>query len=78
MRIQELRELRDATPFRPFSIHLADGRAIPVIHRDFVIFSPSGRTVIVYQRDDSFDIVDVMPVTSLQVKRPNGRASSKR
>jgi len=77
MRIQELRELRDATPFRPFSIHLADGRAIPVFHRDFVMSSPNGRTVIVYRRDSSFDIVDVMLVTSLQAKS-NGRASHKK
>ena len=77
MSIQELRELRDATPFRPFSIHLADGRAIPVCHRDFVMSAPNGRTVIVYQPDSSFDIVDVMLVTSLRVKS-NGRASHKK
>ena len=77
MRIQELRELRDATPFRSFVMHLADGRAIPVRHRDFLISSPSGRTTIVYQPDDSFDIVDVMLVTSLRVKS-NGHSSHKR
>ena len=40
MRIQEMRELRDATPFRSFFIHLADGRAIPVRNRDFLISFP--------------------------------------
>lgn len=78
MRIQELRELRDATPFRAFVVHVADGRAIPVRHRDFLMSSPSGRTMIVYQPDDSFDIVDVMLVTSLRVKSSNGRSSHKR
>jgi len=58
-------------------MHLADGRAIPVRHRDFLISSPSGRTTIVYQPDDSFDIVDVMLVTSLRVKS-NGHSSHKR
>jgi hypothetical protein len=77
MRIQELRELRDATPFRPFIIHLADGRAIPVHHRDFVMSSPNARTMIVYQPDSSFAIIDVMLVTSLRVK-PNGRSSHKK
>jgi hypothetical protein len=78
MRIQEMRELRDATPFRSFFIHLADGRAIPVRNRDFLMSSPSGRTMIVYQPDDSFDIVDVMRVTSLRVKSSNGRASHRK
>lgn len=77
MRIREVCELRDASPFRPFVIHLADGRAIPVRHRDFLMSSPSGRTMIVYQADDSFDIVDVMLVTNLKV-RSNGRAAHKK
>ena len=78
MRIQELRELRDAVPFRPFVIHLADGRAIRVHHRDFVMSSPNERTMIVYQPDSSFAIIDVMLVTSLRVKPANGRSSHKK
>lgn len=77
MRMTELRELRDATPFKPFVIHLADGRTIPVRHRDFLMSSPSGRTMIVYQPDDSFAIIDVMLVTSLRVKA-NGRSSHRK
>ena len=69
--------MRDATPFHPFVLHLADGRAIPVVNRDFLMAAPSGRTVIVYQTDDSFDIVDVMVVTSLRVKPHNGRLKRK-
>ena len=75
MRVKELHDLRDATPFRSFHIHLADGRAIPVRNRDFLMSSPSGRTMIIYQPDDSFEIVDLMLVTSLRVKPANGRGS---
>ena len=78
MKIDEIRNLRDAVQFQPFSVHLAVGRAIPVRHRDFLMTSPSGRTVIVYQPDDSFDIVDVMLITSLRVKSTNGRSKRKR
>ena len=78
MKIDELRELRDATPFRPFVIHLADGRGIPVKHRDFVMSSPNGRTIFVYQPDESFNIIDVMLVTSLRVKSSNGRSPHKK
>jgi hypothetical protein len=35
MTIEKVREQIDANPFVPFSICLADGRTIPVIHSDF-------------------------------------------
>ncbi len=66
--IEQLRNLYQAQPFQPFVLHLADGREIPVQHREFLAPSPSGRTVIVYQPDDSFNIVDVLLVTALEVK----------
>jgi hypothetical protein len=45
MTIEKLREFYDASPFQPFVLHLADGRKIPVVHRDFFAAAPSGRTV---------------------------------
>ena len=78
MKIDEIRNLRDALQFQPFALHLADGRAISVRHRDFLMTSPSGRTMIVYQPDDSFDVVDVMLITSWRVKSLNGRSRRRR
>jgi hypothetical protein len=71
MTIEQFRHVCHATPFRPFVLHLADGREIPVKHRDFVAISPSGRTIMVYQPDDSFNIIDLLLVTDIEVK--NGR-----
>jgi hypothetical protein len=68
MTIDKVRGLYQAVPFQPFLMHLADGRQIPVVHHDFIIASPSGRTVIVYQPDDSFNIIDLFLVTDLEVK----------
>jgi hypothetical protein len=75
MTITEFRNLLQAQPFRAFTIHLADGRSIPLNHREFALASPSGRTVIVYQPDDSFDVIDLLLVTSLTVngKKRSGR-----
>jgi len=78
MVIDQLRKLYEAQPFRPFAMHLADGRQLPVVHREFIIVSPSGRTAIVYQPDDSFNIEDLLLVTDLEVRlegeaKPNGR-----
>jgi hypothetical protein len=76
MTIEQVRQLYNAAPFRPFIIHLADGRQIPVKHREFMALSPSGRTVVVYQTDDTSNIIDLLLVTDLEVKngeRTKGR-----
>ncbi len=75
--IQQVRHLYDAQPFQPFVIHLADGRNVPVHHREFLASSPSGRTVIVYQPDDSFNVIDLLLVTDLEVK-PTAAGSGRR
>jgi hypothetical protein len=72
MTSEKLRELWKAEPFHKFTIHLADGRQIPVLHREFLMISPSGRTAYVSQPDDSMNIVDILLVTDLEV-RHNGR-----
>lgn len=69
MTIEKLREVVRHQPFRPFQINLADGRSIRVPHGEFLAMSPSGRTVIVYQADDSFEIVELLLVTTLEVEK---------
>jgi hypothetical protein len=68
MTAEQLRALRETQPFRPFTIHLADGRSLTVPHRDFVSQSPGGRTIIVYRSDESFSVVDLYLVTELEVQ----------
>jgi hypothetical protein len=72
MASDRIRQILNAQPFQRFNLHLADGRLIPVLHRDFVILSPSGRTMVVVQPDDSMNIIDLLLVTDLEI-RPNGR-----
>jgi hypothetical protein len=76
MTIEQLRQVWKADPFRPFRIHLAEGRNIEVNHRDFLMPSPSGRTMIVYQPDDSFNVIDLLLVTDLEVS--NGKSRRKK
>jgi hypothetical protein len=66
--IERLRNLYNAQPFRPFVMHLADGREVPVYHREFMMAVPSGRTVFVCQPDDTVNIVDLLLVTDLEIK----------
>jgi hypothetical protein len=68
MTIEQMRTFYDAKPFRPFVIHFADGREIPINHREFVMAAPSGRTISVYQPDDTLNVIDLLLVTDLEVK----------
>ena len=72
MTIEKLRELHRAQPFRPFIIHLADGRSVMVRHPELLAASPTGRTVVVIEPDDSMHMIDLLLVTDLEVKA-NGR-----
>ena len=78
MTIEQLRATYNAQPFRPFVIHLADGREIPVKHREFILTVPSGRTVVVCQPDDTLNIVDLLLVTDLELKPTTDGAGRKR
>jgi hypothetical protein len=77
MTTSEIRKLHEASPFRPFVIHMADGRKIRVAHPEFMATAPSSRMVVVFQTDGSFEIVDVLLVTALQV-RSNGAGKKRR
>jgi hypothetical protein len=68
MTIEQLRNTYNATPFRPFIVHLADGRQVPVLSREFVLSVPSGRTIVVCQPDDTLNIIDLLLITDLEIK----------
>ncbi len=76
MKAETLQRLIEASPFQPFSISLADGRALKVPHRDFVSPSPNYRMVTVWRENDSCDIVDLMLVIGFSVK-PHRNGHSK-
>jgi hypothetical protein len=77
MTIDKIRSLYLAEPFQPFVIHLADGRNVPVISREFISTVPSGRTVVVSDSDDHVHIIDLLLVTDLEVK-PKSNGKTKR
>jgi hypothetical protein len=74
--IERIKQRHSAEPFRPFIIHLADERQIPVKHREFMAISPSGRTIVVCQTDDTSNIIDLLLVTDLEIR--NGKAPKSR
>ena len=41
-------------------------------HEDFVALQPAGRELIVFQRNNSHQIIDVMLITRLEIRARNG------
>ena len=70
MTVEQLKNIHGAKPFRPFTVHMDDGRSFRIDHPEFLSHSPSGRTIIVYQSDDSFVILDMPGVSKLEVHAP--------
>jgi hypothetical protein len=77
MTVEQLRNMHRATPFVPFDIHLADGRALPVQHPEMLAISAPGRTIGVAQDDGTIEIVDLLLVTTLK-PRSNGASRRRR
>ncbi len=68
MTIEQVRKLYTDRPFRPFVMHLADGREIAVGHPEYIMSAPNGRTLAVYQPDSTVNIIDLLLVTDLEIK----------
>lgn len=79
MTIEQLHHYYNSQPFQPFVIHLADGRQISVPSREFMMTSPNGRTIGVYQPDGVANVIDLLLATDLEF-RPvtNGARRRKR
>ncbi len=78
MTIDQIQTLYESLPFQPFVIHMADGRQIPVDHREFMVRAPSGRTVVVYSKDDAAHVIDLLLVTDLEIKPASNGSRKKR
>jgi hypothetical protein len=69
----QLRNLLAARPFVPFVIPMADSRDVEVSYPEAIAYG-GGRIAVVVKPDDSFEIIDLLLVPSLEV-HPGGTAS---
>ncbi len=73
MTAKQVREMYEATPFRPFRVHTASGKSADVPHPEFMYLSPNGRRLVIESNDgDAFEIIDVSLITSLEALPNNG------
>jgi hypothetical protein len=66
---EKLRRIQKARPFRPFVLHLADGREVRVRHPELLMLDPTGRIAVVFYPDGDLHIVDIPLVTEILFKR---------
>ena len=80
MTIDRVREVARAVPFKAFILSLTDGRRFRVRHPECIMIPPeASRTVVVAESGESYSIVDLLLVTSIDFGnarrfRPNGSA----
>ncbi len=63
-----VKKFMHATPWQPFTLHLADGRKIHVPHPDFISITRAGRTLLVTTVDEDFEMIDVFLILSIKSK----------
>jgi hypothetical protein len=51
--VQSIREFNRAVPFAPYEIHTVSGETYEVPHPDFIMVSPRGSFVIVFDPKDT-------------------------
>ena len=55
-----IRTVMHNQPFRPFNLHLADGRAFTITHPDFIAVSQNGREAILYDEEGGAHFIDIL------------------
>jgi hypothetical protein len=63
MDLDGVREALHTVPFEPFVMRLADGRSLPIRHRDFVAVGK--RRIVVIHDDDTWSFVEPLLIVSL-------------
>jgi hypothetical protein len=77
MTTDALHKIHAARPFVPFYLRLGDGQKLPVTHPEMLAYAPKSRLATVYLKDGSFEIVDLLLVTGLEVVA-NGQKQKRR
>ncbi len=54
-------------PFRPFTLHMADGRAFTVTHPDFIAVSPTGREAVFSDEEGGVHVIDILRILQIFV-----------
>ncbi len=70
MTVEQIKQVKNATPFVPFRINYPGGASVEVPHPDYISFSTTGRIAYVSLPDDRLIRIDVALITSLEELHP--------
>ena len=62
-----IREKIHATSFVPFVVEMMGGKRVRVKGRDYVILSPAGRTLIVYDDMERVEMLEVSQIADIAI-----------
>jgi hypothetical protein len=63
----DIRKLVHATPFVPFTIHLANGGQLRVPTVDHVAVPPTGGRIFVFGDNERYDVISALMITRVTV-----------
>ena len=73
----DIHKLVHASPFVPFTIHLADGGQLRVATLDHIAIPPAGGRIFVFGDDERYDVISALMVTRITVDREATSANQK-
>jgi hypothetical protein len=69
MKMNELRKMRDRSPFRPFLLHLSSGDVLPVAHPELLSLSPDVNDLFTLWVGKEWNLVEVSNITRISVAK---------
>ncbi len=71
----EIKELMHAEPFQPVKIVLGNRQSFVVAHTDYLMVSPDRQTVVLYDKQGQFKIINAQQIRLVApVNRPSKAA----
>jgi hypothetical protein len=65
-----IRDLLRAVPFWRFTVHVADGKSLPIEHPENAAITQGGRMFFVNTKDEDWEWVDVFLVKRVETSSP--------
>ncbi len=69
MKINDVRAMRNRSPFRPFQLHLANGDVLAVAHREQMSSPDDEKEMFVVWTDKHWNLVEATQVARISVSR---------
>ncbi len=72
----EIKDLMQADPFRPIRIVLGSEKAFVVTHTDYLMVSPDRQTVVLYDEQGHFRVINAQQIKLVEPIQPASPAST--